>query len=64
LDILWQTVTEDLPKLKQQIDQLLSQQPPPDQYHGHIPGYDPPQKTESTPPPETEREPDDEPDLD
>jgi uncharacterized protein with HEPN domain len=28
LQIVWRTVQEDLPKLKQQIDQLLSQPPP------------------------------------
>jgi len=34
LKVLWTTVTQDLPRLKQQIDQLLSQhppEPPPDQ---------------------------------
>jgi uncharacterized protein with HEPN domain len=29
LKILWTTVTEDLPRLKQKIDQLLGQPPPP-----------------------------------
>jgi uncharacterized protein with HEPN domain len=56
---IWRTVQEDLPKLKQQIDQLLTQQQA-ERYHGHVPGYDPPQNKESTPPPETERERDDE----
>jgi hypothetical protein len=28
LQVVWRTVQEDLPKLKQQIDQLLSQPPP------------------------------------
>jgi uncharacterized protein with HEPN domain len=28
LQIVWRTVQEELPKLKQQIDQLLSQPPP------------------------------------
>jgi uncharacterized protein with HEPN domain len=28
LKVLWTTVTQDLPRLKQQIDQLLSQHPP------------------------------------
>ena len=59
LQILWQTVTEDLPKLKQQIDHLLSQQQT-ERYQGHVPGYDPPQQTESTPDPDAGREPDDE----
>jgi uncharacterized protein with HEPN domain len=47
-EIVWQTVTEDLPKLKQQVEHLLSQQQT-ERYQGHVPGYDPPQQTESTP---------------
>jgi uncharacterized protein with HEPN domain len=47
LTTVWRTVQEDLPKLKQQIDPLLRQQP--DRYHGYVPAYDQPPKTESTP---------------
>jgi hypothetical protein len=46
-EIVWQTVHEDLPKLKQQIDYLLNQRQS-DRYREHVPGYDSP-RTESTP---------------
>jgi uncharacterized protein with HEPN domain len=47
LQVVWRTVQEDLPKLKQQVDHLLNQLQS-DRYRGHVPGYDPP-RTETTP---------------
>jgi uncharacterized protein with HEPN domain len=58
LEIVWQTVHEDLPKLKQQVDHLLDERQA-GQYRAHIPGYDPPQ-AESTRQPDTDRDRDDE----
>jgi uncharacterized protein with HEPN domain len=48
LTTAWRTVQQDLPKLKQQVERLLSQQQT-ERYHGHVPGYDSPLKTEATP---------------
>jgi hypothetical protein len=59
LTTVWHTVQEDLPPLKQQIDHLLSQQQT-ERYQGHVPGYDPPQQTESTRDPDNNRDRDDE----
>jgi uncharacterized protein with HEPN domain len=53
-EIVCQTVTEDLPKLKQQVEHLLSRQQT-ERHHGHIPGYDPPQQTESARDPDAGR---------
>jgi uncharacterized protein with HEPN domain len=59
LTTLWRTVQEDLLPLKQQIDHLLGQQQT-ERYQGHVPGYDPPRQTRSTPDPDAGRECDDE----
>jgi hypothetical protein len=57
-EIVWRTVQEDLPKLKEQVDHLLNQRQS-DRYHEHIPGYDPPQ-TESMRQPDPDLDRDDE----
>jgi uncharacterized protein with HEPN domain len=58
MTIVWRTVQEDLPRLKQQIDHLLNQRRS-DRYRERIPGYDPPQ-TEAKRQPGTDLDRDDE----
>jgi Protein of unknown function DUF86 len=58
LQVVWRTVQEDLPKLKQQVEHLLSERQA-ERYRDHVPGYDPPQQTEATRDPDAGRERDD-----
>jgi uncharacterized protein with HEPN domain len=57
-EIVWRTVQEDLPKLKEQVNHLLNQRQS-DRYREHIPGYDPTQ-TESMHQPDPDLDRDDE----
>jgi hypothetical protein len=57
-EIVWQTVHDDLPKLKQQVEHLLSERQA-ERYRDYIPGYDPPRQTESARDPDAGRERDD-----
>jgi uncharacterized protein with HEPN domain len=63
LTTVWRTVQEDFPKLNQQVEHLLNQRQS-DRYREHVPGYDPPQQTESMRDPDAGRERDDEHELD
>jgi hypothetical protein len=57
-EIVWQTVHDDLPKLKQQVEHLLSERQA-ERDRDYIPGDDPPRQTESTRDPDAGRERDD-----